>query len=71
MISFILFITVNIAVFILVKQYYGNKYSILNQTAICSLIFYVLAVIWVFGTNIYLKHQLEIFDLNQDGFFFC
>lgn len=69
MISFILFITVNIAVFILVKHYYGNKYSILNQTAICSLIFYVLAVIWAFGTSIYLKHQLEIFDLNQDGFF--
>lgn len=69
MISFILFITVNITVFMLVKHYYGNKYSTLSQTAICSLIFYVLAVIWAFGTSIYLKHQLETFDLDHDGFF--
>ena len=69
MISFILFITVNIAVFILVKYYYGNKYSILSQAAICSLVFYTLIVIWAFGTSFYLKYQLECFDLNHDGSF--
>ncbi len=67
--SFILFLTVNIVVFILIKYYYGNKYSIFNQSVICSLIFYVLAVIWAFGTSIYLKNELGALDLDHDGFF--
>lgn len=69
MISFILFLTVNIVVLTIVSRYYGNKYSTLSQAVICSLIFYVLAILWTFGTSIYLKNQLDSFDLDHDGFF--
>lgn len=69
MTSFILFLTINIVVFTLVKYYYGNKYSTFNQSVICSLVFYVLAVIWAFGTSIYLKNELDALDLDHDGFF--
>lgn len=69
MTSFFLFASFNAIVLIVIRYYYKNKFSLASQAAICSFLFYISIIVLVFGTNIYLKYQLQSFDLDKDGFF--
>lgn len=69
MTSFFLFASFNAIVLIVIRYYYKNKFSLASQAAICSFLFYISIIVLAFGTNIYLKYQLQSFDLDKDGFF--
>ena len=69
MVSFFIFLGFNIGVLLLVRYFFRKKYSILKQATICSFLFYLSILVLAFGTSIYLKNQLDQYDLDKNGFF--